>query len=140
MFISTLYLMKKVLFIVLFTLAYSTNAQDREASNQRERAMLHHVYFTLNDAHSEPNKQELIKGLRTLESIQGVKNLIIGEPAPTIDREVIASDWQLSLIIYFDSVTDQDAYQIDPIHLQFVSNYNHLWNKVVVYDVLVDEQ
>jgi hypothetical protein len=140
MFKSTLYLMKKLLFIILSVLTYSTNAQDMEASNERERAMLHHVYFTLNNADSEPDRQELIKGLRTLESIQGVKNLIIGEPAPTVDREVIASDWQLSLIIYFDSVKDQDAYQIDPIHLQFVSNYNHLWNKVVVYDVLVDEQ
>lgn len=132
--------MKKLLFIFLFTLAYSINAQDVKVSNEREKAMLHHVYFTLNNADFELDKQELIKGLRTLESIHGVKNLIIGEPAPTVDREVIASDWQLSLIIYFDSVTDQDAYQIDPIHLQFVSNYNHLWNKVVVYDVLVDEQ
>jgi len=130
--------MKKLLLVILSALTYSTNAQDVETLNEPEIAMYHHVYFTLNNTDSESDRQELIKGLRTLESIEGVKNLIIGEPAPTIDREVIASDWQLSLIIYFDSVIDQDAYQIDPIHLQFVSNYNHLWNKVVVYDVLVD--
>ena len=139
-FKSSNYLMKKLLLIILFALTYSTNAQDIEPSNERERAMLHHVYFTLNNADSETDRQELIKGLRTLETIKGVNNLIIGELAPTVDREVIVSDWQLSLIIFFESVIDQDAYQIDPIHLQFVSNYNHLWNKVVVYDVLVDEQ
>lgn len=63
---------------------------------------------------------------------------MIGEPASTKKREVIVSDWHVSEIIYFESIADQDAYQIDPIHQRFVQNYSHLWEKVVVYDMLLD--
>ena len=100
--------------------------------------MIHHVYFTLKNPDSSKNKQLLKEGLHSLEVIKEVKHLIIGEPAPTFDREVIASDWHVSLVSYFDSVADQDAYQVDPVHQLFISNYSHLWNKVVVYDILVD--
>jgi len=132
--------MKYLFFIAVLFVGYTTQNQDTPVSQEDEKQMIHHVYFTLKNPDSVKDKQLLKEGLKSLVEIKEVEHLIIGEPAPTIDREVIASDWQLSLIIYFDSVTNQDAYQIDPIHLQFVSNYNHLWNKVVVYDVLVDEQ
>jgi hypothetical protein len=42
-------------------------------------------------------------------------------------------------MMYFDSAAEQDEYQVDPIHKAFVEKYSQLWEKVVVYDMLVSE-
>jgi hypothetical protein len=130
--------MKHLLFIIVLFVGYTTQAQNTAVSQNDGKQMIHHVYFTLKNPDSVKDKQMLKKGLQSLAAIQEVRHLIIGEPAPTFDREVIASDWHVSEVIYFDSVTDQDAYQIDPVHQLFVTNYSHLWSKVVVYDILID--
>ena len=130
--------MKQLLFIAVLLFGYTTQAQKTPVSHQDEKQMIHHVYFTLKNPDSVQDKQLLKEGLQSLAAIAEVKHLIIGEPAPTFDREVIASDWHVSEVIYFDSVAAQDAYQVDPIHQLFVTNYSHLWSKVVVYDILVD--
>ena len=129
--------MKHLLFIAILLVGYTTQAQNTPVSQNDGKQMIHHVYFTLKNPNSSKNKQLLKEGLHSLEVIKEVKHQIIGEPAPTFDREVIASDWHVSLVIYFDSVADQDAYQVDPVHQLFISNYSHLWSKVVVYDILV---
>ena len=36
----------------------------------------------------------------------------------------------------FDDAAGQDAYQVDPLHAAFVEKHEHLWEKVVVYDVM----
>jgi hypothetical protein len=41
-------------------------------------------------------------------------------------------------MMIFNSTQDQDIYQVHPIHKAFVDKYSHLWDKVVVYDMLVD--
>ena len=130
--------MKQLLSIALLLFAYTSQAQNIPESNEDGRQIIHHVYFTLKNPDSVQDKQLLKEGLQSLAAIAEVKHLVIGEPAPTFDREVIASDWHVSEVIYFDSVADQDAYQEDPVHQLFVTNYSHLWSKVVVYDILVD--
>lgn len=130
--------MKQLLFIAVLLVGYAAQAQNAPASHGDGKQMIHHVYFTLKNPDSVEDKQLLKEGLQSLEAIEEVRHLIIGEPAPTFDREVIASDWHVSEVIYFDSVADQDAYQVDPVHQLFVTNYSHLWSKVVVYDILID--
>jgi hypothetical protein len=130
--------MKQLLFITVLLVGFITQVQNTPASHEDGKQMIHHVYFTLKNPDSVQDKQLLKEGLESLAAIEEVRQLIIGEPAPTFDREVIASDWHVSEVIYFDSVADQDAYQVDPVHQLFVTNYSHLWSKVVVYDILVD--
>ena len=130
--------MKYLFFIAVLFVGYTTQNQDTPVSQEDEKQMIHHVYFTLKNPDSVEDKQMLKEGLQSLAAIEEVRHLIIGEPAPTFDREVIASDWHVSEVIYFDSVAAQDAYQVDPIHQLFVTNYSHLWSKVVVYDILID--
>ena len=130
--------MKQLLFIAVLLVGYAAQAQNAPESHKDGRQMIHHVYFTLKNPDSVQDKQLLKEGLQSLAAIEEVRQLIIGEPAPTFDREVIASDWHVSEVIYFDSVADQDAYQVDPVHQLFVTNYSHLWSKVVVYDILID--
>ncbi|MGB0361326.1 MAG: Dabb family protein, partial [Endozoicomonas sp.] len=100
--------------------------------------IIHHVFFWLNNPDSESDKQQLMEGLNTLSSIDEVKVLLVGTPASTIEREVVDNSFDVSELMIFESVEAQDAYQVHPIHTEFVENYSHLWERVVVYDVKVD--
>ena len=100
--------------------------------------IIHHVFFWLNNPDSESDKQQLIEGLNTLSSIDEVKVLVVGTPASTIEREVVDNSFDVSELMIFESVEAQDAYQVHPIHTEFVENYSHLWERVVVYDMKVD--
>lgn len=100
--------------------------------------IIHHVFFWLNNPDSESDKQQLIEGLNTLGSIDEVKFLLVGTPASTIKREVVDNSFDVSELMIFDSVEAQDAYQVHPIHTEFVQSYSHLWERVVVYDMKVD--
>ncbi len=99
--------------------------------------MVHHVFFWLKQPGSAADRQQLIEGLRTLAAIKEVKQLLIGTPASTEKREVVDNSYDVSELMYFDDVAGQDAYQVHPIHKAFVEKYSHLWEKVVVYDMLL---
>ncbi len=94
---------------------------------------IHHVYFWLAEPGSPENKKALIEGLKKLSLVTTIQRFHIGEPANT-SRGVIDSSYAVSWILIFKNDIDQESYQIDPIHLQFVAECKHLWNKVVVYD------
>tara|TARA_B100000989_G_scaffold104060_1_gene76233 strand:+ start:287 stop:700 length:414 start_codon:yes stop_codon:yes gene_type:complete len=100
--------------------------------------IIHHVFFWLKNPDSESDKQQLIEGLNTLGSIDEVKVLLVGKPASTIKREVVDNSFDVSELMIFDSVEAQDAYQVHPIHTEFVQSYSHLWERVVVYDMKVN--
>jgi len=88
--------MKYLLFIAVLLGGHITQAQNTPSTSQKdEKQMIHHVYFSLKNPDSVQDKQLLKEGLQSLAAIQEVKHLIIGEPAPTFDREVIASDWHV---------------------------------------------
>ncbi len=100
--------------------------------------IIHHVFFWLNNPDSESDKQQLIEGLNTLSSIDEIKVIVVGSPASTIEREVVDNSFDVSELMIFESVEAQDAYQVHPIHTEFVENYSHLWERVVVYDMVVN--
>jgi hypothetical protein len=101
------------------------------------KGVIHHVFFWFKDPSSKQNLAQLIAGLQTLRKIKTVRELHIGTPASTELRGVVDNTYHASELIFFDNVADQEFYQEDPIHQQFVSNCSHLWEKVVVYDVQV---
>lgn len=102
----------------------------------KKKQLLHHVFFWLKNPNSEADKQELLSGLKTLEAIPVVRQIHIGLLASTEPREVVDTSWQVSELLYFDNEIDQKGYQDHPIHQAFVKNYSHLWQKVVVYDMI----
>ena len=111
---------------------------ESDYSTAQSGQIIHHVFFWLNNPDSESDKQQLIEGLTTLGSIDEVKVLLVGTPASTIKREVVDNSFDVSELMIFDSVEAQDAYQVHPMHTEFVQSYSHLWERVVVYDMKVD--
>jgi hypothetical protein len=112
------------------------------AQTQPDRKMqgaapvIHHVFFWLRNAGSQADRDLLIAGLRTLKTIDVVRQLHIGVPASTEKRDVVDNSYDVSELMIFDSVEDQGRYQTHPVHLAFVKEYGHLWEKVVVYDTV----
>ena len=96
---------------------------------------VHHVYFWLNNPDSNEDRAALIAGLRKLSKVGTIRQFHIGVPAAT-NRGVIDNSYAVSWMLIFDTPEDQDSYQVDPIHLQFVKECSPLWNKVVVYDTI----
>ncbi len=108
--------------------------QPKKSSN-----LVHHVFFWLKSPGSAADRKQLMEGLRTLKGIKEVKKLLIGTPASTEKREVVDNSYDVSELMYFDNLEDQAAYQVHPIHKAFVDKYSHLWERVVVYDMLIAE-
>lgn len=99
---------------------------------QLENIFVHHVFFYLNESDAA-HAQSLVEGLQKLSKAAIIKQSHIGIPANT-NRDVVDNAYDVSWLVFFNNAAEQDAYQTDPVHLQFVKECSHLWSKVVVYD------
>ncbi len=94
---------------------------------------IHHVFFWLKEPANKLHQKQLIDGLQKLSKVSTIKTFHIGKPAAT-DRNVIDTTYSISWMLTFTTAAEQDRYQTDPIHLNFVKECEQLWSKVVVYD------
>ena len=100
---------------------------------QLQNIFIHHVFFWLKNPDSKEDLSALVEGLHKLSHVKTIRQFHIGKPADT-SRAVIETSYSVSWCLFFDNSKDQDSYQVDPIHLNFVKECSHLWSKVVVYD------
>jgi hypothetical protein len=115
--------------------AIGSRAASVPASKASFPPVVHHVFFWLKNPNSKEDLAKLLAGLRTLAGIDTVRGIHIGVPADTEQRGVVDASYSASEILFFDDVAGQNAYQVHPIHKQFVADCEHLWQRVVVYDV-----
>ena len=128
--------MRKVSILLLLATIFVSSclSSTKETSGQ----VVHHVLFWLKNPDSSADKVLLMEGLNTLREIPEVKELMIGTPASTLEREVVDSSFDVSELMLFESIAAQDAYQVHPLHQKFIEQYGHLWDRVIVYDVVVN--
>ena len=93
----------------------------------------HHVFFWLKNKISDADREDLLKGLQTLAAIEPKTLIHIGVKAST-NRPVIDTSYDFSLLLIFNNLQEQESYQVDTIHQEFVKNCQHLWEKVLIYD------
>jgi hypothetical protein len=98
-----------------------------------KKVFLHHVYFWLKNPGNKADRDKLVEGLTKLSKVTTINNFHIGKPANT-SRGVIDTSYDISWFTEFANDEDQASYQTDPIHLKFVEDCSHLWQKVIVYD------
>jgi hypothetical protein len=98
-----------------------------------ENMFVHHVYFWLKNPEKEADKAQLVDGLKKLSAVETIDSFHIGQPADT-NREVIDRSYAVSWLLLFKNKGDQDVYQVHPLHLKFIEECSHLWQKVIVYD------
>lgn len=116
----------------LATIATATTAV---AATPSKDLFVHHVYFWLKNPTSEADKAKLLEGLEKLAKVPTIRMVHIGSPAST-NRSVIERGYAISWLCFFDNLEEEEIYQKHPIHLKFVEDYSHLWEKVIVYDAV----
>jgi hypothetical protein len=99
-------------------------------------AVIHHVFFWLKNPGSAADREQLIAGVKTLSAIETVQGLHVGVVASTEKREVVDNSWDVSELLFFNDLEGQATYQSHPLHVAFIDNYSHLWDKVLVYDAV----
>lgn len=97
--------------------------------------IVHHVFFWLKNPGSTTDRDQLIEGIKTLKKIETVQDLQVGIVADTERRPVIDHSWHVSELMFFNDLEGQGLYQSHPLHLAFIENCGHLWEKVLVYDI-----
>ena len=94
----------------------------------------HVVLFWLKNPDSTEDKAAFRKSLENfINESKYVKTMHLGEPAGT-NRDVIDRSYTYMMILTFSSREEQDAYQEEEVHKQFVRESQNLWSKVTVYD------
>lgn len=101
---------------------------------QLKGALIHHVFFWLKEPKNEAHEKQLVKALNDLLKVETIKLSHIGFPAGTESRDVVDHSYSVSYMVMFADQAGQDAYQVHPLHVKFVEENSHLWEKVVVYD------
>jgi hypothetical protein len=122
-------------FIAAAATLAATNAGASAAVNVYPK-LVHHVFFWLKNPEAKEDLARLLEGLRTLAKIETVRGAHFGVPASTEKRDVVDNSYSASEILFFDDLAGQKIYQDHPIHMKFVADCSHLWERVVVYDAL----
>ena len=112
----------------------TNNTSTTENTSMSTRApFIHTVYFYLNDNVTDQQKKAFEGGMKKLGTCPTIDNYRIGMPAMT-PREIVDNSYGYTWIVEFKNSADQDAYQTEPIHLEFIARYQDLWKDVKVYD------
>jgi hypothetical protein len=100
-----------------------------------KKVFVHHVFFWLKEPKNEEVRKEFENGLQALVKVPQIQSFHIGTPVES-NREVVDDSFTYSYIAFFKNKAYQDIYQTHPIHLKFVEDCQHLWEKVIVYDAM----
>jgi hypothetical protein len=106
------------------------------AGQQKDKQLAHHVFFWLKNPGSTEDRDKLVEGVKTLAKIETIREIHVGIVAKTEKRDVVDQSWAVSELMFFNDTAGQSTYQTHPVHLAFIKNYGHLWEKVIVYDAM----
>jgi len=95
--------------------------------------LAHAVYFTLKDRSAAAIAALVDSCRQHLVGHDGQMAFSVGTCAD-YDRRVNDRDWDVMLLIVFDSHASHDAYQTAPRHQQFIAENAPGWLKVRVFD------
>jgi hypothetical protein len=96
----------------------------------------HVVLFWLKPDAPESAGAALVEDCTTLLGrIAGVKFISAGRPAMT-PRDVVDNSYTVGLCVVLEDRATHDAYQTDPLHLEFIARNKAQWERVRVMDFL----
>jgi hypothetical protein len=96
--------------------------------------LVHTVYFWLKPELTAQQQDDFVRGVSKLGEIKAVDTIYVGRPAKTERRPIIDSSYSVALTVICKDVAAHDAYQVDPLHLEFVNTFKTFWNRVQIYD------
>lgn len=97
--------------------------------------MFSHVVIFWTNPEKPTAVEELIAGAeKYLREIPGILNFHVGRMSPS-PREVVEQSYQVALNLQFASRSAEEAYQVHPMHIEFVEKaFKPNCVKVLIYD------
>ena len=108
-------------------------AQQAEIELQKPDPFVHSVYFWLNEDISQNDRQLFYRTLLSLKKVKSVKKLYVLTPAGT-PRDIVDNSYDFALIIHFKNRAAQDAYQVNPLHVEAAKVMLPFVDRLIVYD------
>ena len=96
--------------------------------------LIHNVYFWLQPNLSDEDRSAFAKGLDHLVAKALADSGSYGKPADT-QRAVVDNSYDYGLVLFFEDLAAQDAYQVSSVHEQFIADHADKWQRVQVYDI-----
>jgi len=126
--------------IIIAIMAFSScqTGQPTQSVANCDLLFSHHVFFWLNDPDNPEDRAAFERGVAELLTIPEIRAYHLGVPAPVEERPVVEASYTYSYLVFFDDIEGHDIYQDHPIHSKFVEEYSYLWDRVVVYDSVMD--
>lgn len=106
-------------------------------SPQLQPGFVHAVYFWLKKDNPELVNEFVNEGLPLLAKVPSIQSVSWGPPAGT-PRDVVDNSYDIAWIVNFANAEDQEKYQVDSLHVEFVDKYKSIFDKVQVYDNIVE--
>jgi hypothetical protein len=98
---------------------------------------IHSVYFWLKHDLADGAREAFEQGLRSLCENPPAKSGYYGKPAVS-QRDVVDDSYGYCMLLIFDDAAGQDVYQVGEVHQRFIADHSSKWERVLVYDTLVD--
>jgi len=121
---------KKYKHLKVNALTTNTGASEKKLNG----FLVHHVFFWLKEPDNNIVRAQFEQAIGKLLKVETIEYYHFGVPASTFQRDVIDHSYTYSYMLFFKSKADQDIYQSHQLHLTFVDENKHLWEKVFVYD------
>ncbi len=96
--------------------------------------LVHTVYFWLRDNLKSEERAEFLEGLESLQGIASAEAVYVGTPAATEARPAIDDSYNFCLTVLLPDLAAHDAYQVDPLHRNFLARFATYWERVRIYD------
>ena len=96
--------------------------------------LIHTVIFWLKKDLPDEDLTYFKDELGSLEKISNVEQMFIGRPSATAQRPVMEDSYDFCLTVALKDLAAHNVYQEDPLHLAFIENCSHMWERVKIYD------
>ena len=94
----------------------------------------HVVIFWTRPEVADATEQLIAGAQKYLSPIEGVQSFHIGKMSPS-ERPVVEQSYQVALNLIFPSKAAEQAYQVHPLHVEFVEKvFKPCCQKAVIYD------
>lgn len=95
--------------------------------------LIHTVFFWLDRGLTPGDIESFEAGLASLADIPTVRFVQWGKPSAT-SRPVVDRTYSYGVAVHFDDLAGHDAYQVHPLHQEFLRRHSAKWLRVVIYD------
>ena len=99
----------------------------------------HSVFFTLNEP-TDANRDALVAACeKYLTGHEGVAYFAAGSRAAGFERPVNDVEFDVALLVVFETKAAHDLYQEHPRHEEFITEQKATWKRVRVFDAELPE-